>query len=1220
MDSQIAQAFADFERFLAGTSAPALVGHSLATVVRQDVARVADVVVRRAYQTQGQERFRALMALRNKVYDVFFYRVVRFRRVYDFFPRFERALVDAAPEADRPTVVELLRRYPWQEIRPIGTMQDPRDFALEVRPTASVSSENFNEDVYRNATHEILSADRRYSFDDLQLRDDVAQYQAQVTEVFDDFVGLIKDAILKREIMLANEADRDVVYKDQPRFQVESYISQLADLGIAFLNDDFLEHGVQTFGVLRTLAASSGIDLDSLKRFQEKTTLFNRQRLAEYSSSRTGPLLLRGVLPLFAEWRPEALLAAAREDPEPLAREFALALVRAYGRDVYGLVVDTLERSGPDTPAPFRRGLVSLLGHLATDQPGQRARAVNALATQFRRDASPQVNAEIVNAFAAIRTDDAVAALSGKLGQFEPDFGRAPDATDACNRAVSALVEIRSDASLRSAVAFCLKHGTLDPHLEALSRVALPESVRAELAAAVRKEMRKMRMSFSLLGDPVAVRPKLLALGSAAQPDVGALCAEIAAAFPPTHELSIAAARLRDLPPPAPRLDYDRAFQRLVDARDLPEALSYGFEAGLSGRVDVETKGGIAGSLVLRKGDVWHAAVPSLFSKDLDAFNWLFALEPGTVGTARFAVSAPASDARTLDRPTADLIRDGLFRAKHVQQTIASILSPESRFKRRQAEFPDGSLQTTGQLGPFKAVWVCLVRPVDLKTIASATGLDEHAIYRVLFDLLRQNLLDVETGTADRQLATVDDALTALGLFLRRIAAHPTYFQSYQSAAETCAYLSNEAADETIRSAAWALHTYLLNAFNLRRVLAPQNLEFCEKTLEMAGAYLKARTDESRRELLDYLDVYLPEEDRWPAPAQDEDAFIQSILEQIENIESVNDPFDAVVDAGGPTGAEVVVRTLDDALAVQASGDGAIDVRTPRELLADAAGAFVKPLRDFVREVERDLAAHRETSSEWLRQAAPPLETLVDAADRAGDKDVREAASRLDRAFRQQRATGSDVLTPAFCGYVLTEYRHLVELLPSAFAVDLPAEDVDQRRRSLFLRFLLRQVPEVDELSASKVVAAGFNTFEEIAETRPADLARSAGIPRPLAEKIFMKVYQYEDLYYHGDEPQAHAKLLAFYAINLNVLKELHASVERLAPYGDEVKERRDKLIADRQRALWGLFSIFCLKNALDRIERVQRMVYEQRIPALEQYFTELSAEPFPTGRRRRRA
>ncbi|MBK6316282.1 MAG: hypothetical protein IPF53_18835 [Blastocatellia bacterium] len=228
MDNTTAQAFADFERFLMGQSAPALVGHALATVVRYDIRAIAETVMQKAYTAPPPERAKAILVLRAKVYDIFFYRIVRFRRVYDFFPRFEKAFIEAAPVGDRPAVTELFRRYPWQEIRPIGEMRDPQEFALEVRPQAAVTPEQFNEDLYRSATHQILSADKRFRFTDEAVRENVVQYQAQVNEVFDDFVSLIKDALMRREIMLANVADRDIVYQHQQQFQIEGYLGQLA--------------------------------------------------------------------------------------------------------------------------------------------------------------------------------------------------------------------------------------------------------------------------------------------------------------------------------------------------------------------------------------------------------------------------------------------------------------------------------------------------------------------------------------------------------------------------------------------------------------------------------------------------------------------------------------------------------------------------------------------------------------------------------------------------------------------------------------------------------------------------------------------------------------------------------------------------------------------------------------------------------------------------------
>jgi len=1218
MDDTNSQAFADFERFLMGQSAPALVGHALATVIRYDIQTIAQTVLGMAYAAPPAERAKAILNLRAKVYDIFFYRIVRFRRVYDFFPRFEKAFIDVAPQSDHAAIAELFRRYPWQEIRPIGEMRDPQEFALDVRPHASVSPEKFNEDLYRSATHQILSADKRYRFTDDAVRENVVQYQEQVSGVFEDFVSLIKDALLRREIMLANVADQDVVYKHQQQFQIESYLGQLSDLAIALFNDDFLEHSVQIFGIIRTLADSSNIDVTRLDRMQSKSELLSLERLAEYSSRRTGPILLRSVLPMFPQWRAASLLDRLGHETDSRARELALSVLAAYGKEVYGLAVESLERADASGPLQYRSGLVWMLGHIATDALPMKVRAARALGQHLRRDSPQQLNAEIVSALAKLRSDEAVSVLSAKLAQFAPEFGKSAEASDACNRIVYALLDIQSEASARTAVDFCIEHNLLDTHRDSFTRTMLPSGVRASIAGDIRKEMKRLKISFSLFGNAQSTRSKLLALGSAAIPDVGALCDEVSAAFPPTHELGMAVARLREAPAPPPPLAYDRALHKLFEDRNLPEALSLAFEAGTSGRLEVATRAGIAAELNLRKGDIWHAKAPSLFSKDVDAFFWMFALEGQTISTWQFDPSATATDARTLDQPTPDLIRDGLFRAKHVQQIIGGILSPESRFKRSQAEFPGEGVQTTGQLGPYKAVWVCLTHFVDLKTIAGATGLSDHEIYRVLFDLLRQNLLLVEAGGVDAQHATLDDAFTALELFVDRIQQHPTYFQSYQSAAEICAYLSNEAKDDSIRTSMLALHTFVLNAFNLRRVFTGQNIAFMMQAVELVSTYARSGADRDRQELLDYLDIYLPEEDRWPQPAPDEDRFIQSILEQIENIDGLIDPYDALSGVGVAPSADVVTETLENALDGQLGGDlASIDIRLPRELLADSAGEFVKPIKDFVREIERNNATDRETPTAWLGVVATPVALFREASTRAGETELAGIASRLERAFVQQQQTGSDVLTPAFCNFVLGEYAKLARELPSAFSLEPDADHVAAKREALIVKFVLRQVPEVDDRVVNKVLLAGYSSIGDIAETAPDDLARSSSIERPLAEKIFMKVYQYEEMYFRPKEPSAEAKFRAYFAICLNVMKEIQSEVQRLASDGSVTKDRRERLFADRQRALWGLFALLCLRGQLDEIEKLQRAVFEQRIAMLEAYYAELTAQPFPTGRRR---
>src|SRR4051812_31813993 len=68
MEDSLKQALADFELFLAGSRAPALIGHSLATVVGQDVRVVASAVSRWVYSSPNAtyDRFSALVAARNK--------------------------------------------------------------------------------------------------------------------------------------------------------------------------------------------------------------------------------------------------------------------------------------------------------------------------------------------------------------------------------------------------------------------------------------------------------------------------------------------------------------------------------------------------------------------------------------------------------------------------------------------------------------------------------------------------------------------------------------------------------------------------------------------------------------------------------------------------------------------------------------------------------------------------------------------------------------------------------------------------------------------------------------------------------------------------------------------------------------------------------------------------------------------------------------------------
>src|SRR5438045_740236 len=167
MADHVAQAFRDFHEFLSGTRAPALIGQSLATVVVQDQSTVAAQVVSWADAHPEPDKFAALVAARNKVFDIFFYRI-----------------------------------------------QDPQQ---------------------------------------------------------------------RREILLANTADRHAIYATKSRFDIANYISQLMEFVIALINDDFFEHGIQVFNVVRQIHKDFKLDYQSTywQRFKTQSDLIDRQTLAE---------------------------------------------------------------------------------------------------------------------------------------------------------------------------------------------------------------------------------------------------------------------------------------------------------------------------------------------------------------------------------------------------------------------------------------------------------------------------------------------------------------------------------------------------------------------------------------------------------------------------------------------------------------------------------------------------------------------------------------------------------------------------------------------------------------------------------------------------------------------------------------------------------------------------------------------------------------------------
>jgi hypothetical protein len=228
-----------------------------------------------------------------------------------------------------------------------------------------------------------------------------------------------------------------------------------------------------------------------------------------------------------------------------------------------------------------------------------------------------------------------------------------------------------------------------------------------------------------------------------------------------------------------------------------------------------------------------------------------------------------------------------------------------------------------------------------------------------------------------------------------------------------------------------------------------------------------------------------------------------------------------------------------------------------------------------------------------------------------GYDSIYAVVAHLEMMIDYQREQPGDELPRDFCDVVLRDHQHLADLLPATFALTLSDDDFTAKKEGLIVKFILKQLPEVTDRVYNKIIFAGLNSFDRFSEIPPEEINHVTGIGKQLAEKIFMKFYQYTDVYYHHDQPEKHAKFVSMFEISLNILKELHAEVERQARAEAEGKlvdeERKQGLIADRQRTLWSLFILLCVKNEHDLIEKLQMSVFEERVRLLDNYYTSLA-------------
>jgi len=519
-----------------------------------------------------------------------------------------------------------------------------------------------------------------------------------------------------------------------------------------------------------------------------------------------------------------------------------------------------------------------------------------------------------------------------------------------------------------------------------------------------------------------------------------------------------------------------------------------------------------------------------------------------------------------------------------------------------------------------------LIANTDIATLQQVTHLSKHDVYKILFYFLKQNMLVVDGDEEKEKLVDIESGLVTLTATLQRIERRPVMFNYYRTFAEICADLMRSIEDDVIRFAIGVLRNYCLEYYQNRKVFTSVNIEIGQQVLEWVAGYVQNPSAENRQSLLDYISFTFRIEDAslQPLPAPPPEIDENTALEKLENIELGNDPLEGG-DEFDESMLDDVFGSLDTILGsgIGASsgefgsedGTGLTDAEDAmiRDLFDNIALAYVKPLKDYVRELYRNWEAERPTSLEWTEIIEPIFSLLSGASAKMGYQQISDAVKDMEKLVIDDKnlaeAQSRDSFDQMAAQQIIVAYQKLAELQPKTFALAVSEQDLEDKKEILIVKFVLKQIPEVTEKILSKILFAGLNTFDKFMQTNVDEIAALTGMAKQLAEEIYLKFYQYRNIYYQ-DDPDYNSKFMAMFDLNLRLLKQMHEEVEILIldeQLGKEgVTAHKEELIADRQRMLWSLFILLCIKQEYDLIETIQQSVFDVRVQLLDDYFCRL--------------
>jgi hypothetical protein len=280
----------------------------------------------------------------------------------------------------------------------------------------------------------------------------------------------------------------------------------------------------------------------------------------------------------------------------------------------------------------------------------------------------------------------------------------------------------------------------------------------------------------------------------------------------------------------------------------------------------------------------------------------------------------------------------------------------------------------------------------------------------------------------------------------------------------------------------------------------------------------------------------------------------------------------------------------------------AVDLAALHATYAELSVEYCAPVRNVMIEVRWGEPPVRWL--EFLRGALGSLQAMAKEVDLA---TLAAALDRFNKVVGTVLRSGRATVDTEHRRTLLEAYAPLVTCLPRAFDIDGERD----RREPIILRCLLLMVPGMLPLAIDRCLAAGLNRVESLVRSPAEDVAAVTGLELDLCRRI-IQVARADGRMGAGNPGEERTRLQSL----TGELAQAHQGYEAAsASWGTNSRADRRRYREQRE-GLWLRLQLYLARlGEVERIERLERLTFAQKIEELESYLVTLAPVGSPRGR-----